>query len=1013
MDIIGQFKSIIEALLSDNNELIQQAQSEYIEMMNTSPEQLVFVHFQIIISTEKQQIKDSALVLLGNFFSLIKQSKKNLSPEACQEIKSLLLQLFKNEDFTEYHFGIISNIVFKSKQYFENDWPELIEELSNLLNHTNPIISSTAASCLSDCIKYHLVDHEQYIDAYLSYIFNLLTNPPETIPKQITSILRFFYSITSTIIYIQNLAKLIPIANLIPNFITISHDNPTIINDFYYFASTHMQLFIESYQALFQTMTDMISSEDFSSGIKNTAILIIIKLVPHYLANFQPHANDIFDFFASQLPQEEIQDFCVLFLSQFSKLYGSNPDYAIHVYTFFQNNVPDPFSYVAIGTSYEGIKEHFSHCEFSKEILELFSQGFTSQEDFTRLKSFQYFVPLIDIFYQYDDDINPSETMEALLSIISTENNADVLFEEIKMLSGLLSHYALIFGQEIDYIVKLLDQLIDICTQSEYIITILFCYKSVAKAYKEKFLPNSQQCVLKMSQYISNPQDETEDIFFYCMEIMPSFKLSIPQEAFEELMSNLFEFLFSIVYDEDGNENEEYSLSSSGQCSILKFFLSCLFNETLNDSPEIIEKIIPIAFKVASTEIKFETVSTDSDISMYDKCMIITVSQENKFIIVGEDEIIKIQNTLIILYQIFSLNDQVIVPFVDNLIEITIKLLNQKFFRDILNNIYSLETLFVPFIDNKQILTLLMCHAKNSLNPDCDMYNFNCFAKLFTIFIKTAGEKYKSDEFLIQCLLKFSFHFLEIIFVESEKDEQKAVATKNIIYMGNESDRIQVNYALSLRELFRYFPIYSSSFFPNIYDLVNNFQKKKETKKTLASIIFSDFIRFCPQENPELFTAIVEFFKQGIESDFIGIKLDAIFGLSSIISPKYINPDEMKVFVEMFINCNQGDNNDEIKSMIAFALLQIFQNYAADFDVSVFFTQFLSCFQTEVYQIPKYCREYYAQSLIFFVSNFKDSIPEDQIEKFQMVFQKLLIEKLDPTLIEALEAALTSILQVE
>ena len=119
MDIISPFNSILEALLSGNNELIQPAQDEYIEMVNTVPEQLAIAHFQTISSANNEQIRDLTLVLLGNYFTLLKQLDKSLSPEASQEIKSALLALFQNEDFTQYHFGIISNIIFKSKQYFE------------------------------------------------------------------------------------------------------------------------------------------------------------------------------------------------------------------------------------------------------------------------------------------------------------------------------------------------------------------------------------------------------------------------------------------------------------------------------------------------------------------------------------------------------------------------------------------------------------------------------------------------------------------------------------------------------------------------------------------------------------------------------------------------------------------------------------------------------------------------------------------------------------------------------
>lgn len=1017
MELIDSFSSILEALLSENNELIQQAQGEYTEILNNNPVELAFIHFQIISTTENEQIRDLTLVLLGNYFSLLKQYKINIPPEDSNEIKSFLLLLLQNENFSQYNFGIISNIIFKSAQYFENDWPELSERLSELLNDPNPAIYSTAANCLSECINYSLINFDQYLDAFILFVQNFLVHPPDVGYIEISSILRLLYSIIKSIKYYHFMTLLIPIINLIPNFLIISQDDPTIINDFYFFMNTHLRLFTESYVQIFQIMTDIVSSEDFSSGIKNTAIFIINDLISFYTANFQENSTSIFDFFVSQIPQKEIHGSCYDLLKLLSQIYGGNVQFAMHIFGFFQSNIPDPITYIVMGASYEGISSHFSCPEFLMEILTGFEQGFSSPDDFVRLKAFQCFIPLVKVINFLSLDSTPlNELITISLQAIVAEQNTEVLFEEIKMLSKLLKNNAdQIHIIAIQYIVELLDSLVAICTLEEFIFPILSCYKSIAiaiaRSRNKEFLPFSEQLIMQISQYINNPQD-SEALFFYCMKILPSFRFAIPSEVFVELMTNIFDFLFTIVYDENGNENEseDFSLSSYGQCSIIKFFYSCIFSETLDEYPEILEKIAMVSFNVASIDIEYELVNIESDISMYENYSVFSVFQEDKFLIVDNQQLQKVKNCLSILRRIFIKNIQMIEPIVDDLVELTAKLLDNTYYTQIYNSLYRLERLFVPFIeDNMQILKLLMKHLKNILTPDKE--NSEQFAKLISVFIKTVGVKWNEEESLIQGLYKFCYHLLRFVFIDSENDEQKAAAIQNVTFCDNMNTKI--NCALTFREMFRYFPMISYNNFQNIFNLVDGYQSRSKINKTVASIIYSDFIHFCPQENLDFFVNILDFLRQEVEQGSYSEKFESILGLSIIMTPNYIDIDLMRNFVDLFFACTQDDINNEVKTTVACALLQIFQNYSEVFDVSIFFPQFFEFLPSCIYQIPKYYLEYFVQSLIFFIPNFKDSIPEDQIEKFQIILQLLLLKKLDTALLEDLNSILSSLQNVE
>ncbi|KAK8895024.1 hypothetical protein M9Y10_023466 [Tritrichomonas musculus] len=996
MENIDAFNSILQAILSGNNELIQQAQNKYIELLNETPEDLALMHFHIISTTNNEQVRRLALILLGNYFTLLDQFKKNISAEASQEIKLSLIMFFQNENFTQYHFEILTNVILKSAQYFKNNWPELADQLISLLNHLNSIISSTAVCCLAECIKKCLINQDKYFDVLFSYVQNSLNSPSEPFSITVSSSLQLLYSLIH-VKQIFNNPVLNPIISLIPKYLTIFRDDPKTINNFCIFAYNNVHLFKDSLQDFFQTMISIIESPDFSTGIKNSAICILDLFITHYPAFFQPHSISLFDFFVSKLPIEETHESFIALIANLSGEYGGNDKYALHVYDFFTKNVPNPIAYIAIGASYEGIKDHFSHICFSDELLDYFSQGFTSENDFTRLKAFQYFVPIIKIFYKYNDNISANSDVNILLNVIINEENPQVLFYELKMLSKLLSYYSELLTQIIPDIIKLLDQLIGICNQPQYITILLRCYISIAQSEKYSDLkPYSQHSALKISQYINNPI-ESDDLFFYCLKALPSFKSLISQDLFDESIAHAFSFLFSVVYDDNGNENPNYSLTSYASSCISKFFLSCLVNDAIKDSPQILEKIVMISFKVVSIGPSCEIINNDSDITLYENYQIFAEPKENHWIAIPLDETLKIQNHLAILTQIFSMNSQLIPPLFQNIYDLIKKLLPATYCSQLLSAVYELELLIYPFIQtDKQILDLLEIHA---FSQATSLKNLSVFAKLLIVIIKTVNGKWNNNEKIIQILFSFALFLFHFVDKKSNAESSIADEIQNIAYNDYSSQKASINCAFTFRELFRYFPIMSVNVFPQIFNLV-------QSNKTVASIVFSDFIRFCPQENPEFFFNIVEFYKQGIQSNHISVRLDSICGLSIIMTPQFIDIDSMKIFYDMFLNCLQDhyDNND-IKARIAFALLQIFQNYYSIFDVSLFFPDFFQFLGTDVNRIPKYFRENYSQSLIFFVSNFKDIIFPNYTQKIQFIIKELLKKHLDPTLIGGLNSA--------
>ena len=97
----------------------------------------------------------------------------------------------------------------------------------------------------------------------------------------------------------------------------------------------------------------------------------------------------------------------------------------------------------------------------------------------------------------------------------------------------------------------------------------------------------------------------------------------------------------------------------------------------------------------------------------------------------------------------------------------------------------------------------------------------------------------------------------------------------------------------------------------------------------VKSIVFSDFIHFCPQEDDNVFVFTLQYFYNKIGN--AQILFDSIYALAIILVPEKFSEEQMKSFL-ISLSSNLDNSRSDIKNIILFFYLQAFQNYSSFFD---------------------------------------------------------------------------------
>lgn len=655
-DPYQQFKYVIHFTLEANNDAHQQCVNIYNGMINHIPEQLASFHFQILSDTEKEQEKTLSLVLLGRYFHFLISNSVILSNDTLEAIKTSILNLFKNEDFSQNQLDIVSNNIIILIQYIQGNWPELPESLSNSMISENPKISASATNCLFECIDNYLIDTERYFNIFYGFVFNFLNQTNHLYLPQVASFLKLFYTLAK-FHYFEPLDAFLPIINKLPNFLLLTKDYPAIIKDFYAFINFDSFVFQSTFQSFFEILINMISDTNYSS-VGDTIILTLDKLISSFYIDLSPHANSIFLFYAENLNREELQDNLMYSISNLSKLYGNNEEFAKNIFEYLKNKYPDPASFIAFSSAFNGIKSFFLNSEILlNQILAIFASSFCTNIESSKLSALQSFKRFISCIPNDCSTEFIEKCFMILVNNIKADEigNIDVLLLELKVLKKLIKKFAIGFHSLIPKIIEILNYSINL-NESIILLKIIFdCYSYIATSIKENFIPYSNQLMIKISQYMDNPKNY-ESQFFLCIELLPSLVHSIEQDAFIKFLMNSFHFLFNEIYDACGKEFENNSLSEQERCIIISFLLYSINEETIINTPEIRERIAQVAFNVLLNGPQFEKINKNFDMMIYKNCIIMNDPMSGERILIGNDQISKIKNAFNIINIIVNKN---------------------------------------------------------------------------------------------------------------------------------------------------------------------------------------------------------------------------------------------------------------------------------------------------------------------------------------------------------------------
>lgn len=987
MDIKTQFDIVLQSTLEGDNDAIQKAFTLYNNMLINIPEELGFIHFQALTTAKNDQERTLTLILIGRYFKFLKSNNISLSNEAIEAIQNSLLSIFQYESLTPIDFNILSNDIYISVSYFKDKWTKLPEYLCKSLISPNRLVCLSVTNCLANCIYNMRINIDPYFETLLDYVKNTLFTIEKSDVEFISSVLRLFYSLARYRDY-KPPEIFISIFNELPKLFHLLQDNNQIINDFGTDVVFSEEIFESSSQQYFELFIKMII-ESNNSNTKALSAYNLIELIYSFRVAFASQANFIFNAFSSSLASTQDEVLIETFqnsLFNLSNIYGSNKEFALLVFQYLKDNAPNWYSYAVFGASFQGMKKFFVDSNLSIEILTYFTPAFNSQDNFIRLNAFENFRYIIKDINNNDEWSSCAQNLIIiLLNVIPVENNPHVLLKEIKLLKVLLKKFSLNFSNVIENVVLVLNNLIDVCTPTDFQIELFQCYQNMASAYQNNFLPFSEHLGKKLHFYFTNIHELDENIFFSCIEILPELNNCLPIEFFNGLLQQSYQFLFGDIFDENGNENEKIQLSDSLRLRIINFFLSCI--EKVDVSHQFIEVIIKIAFRFAAKEIEKEEVNKDSDIRSYENCMIFT--KIDCFIIIDVDEFTLIKNSIKTLTLIFNKNKELLLPYSEQICDLTVSLLETSYFKDdpILNDIFEFAKFSFIVISDGDILSKTL---EDCLSASVDLESRNIesndtrkFTANLIHYARIIGNRFKDDFIEIINLINSFFDISMRLFAYedeiSEINVKKASTVQSSLLHYQNHEESKINIALAFRELFIYFPSISSLFFPSIKNVIS----QREENSTIRTIVFSDFIRHCPQQDTSFYNMLLQHFCEGIQNQDKKIQYDSIYGLAIILTSKFISSESVdSLFNNLLDRATEVSN--EMKNMIVFFILQIVQNYSSFFGA---FDRFLELFDEDVYLLPKYCIDYLVKSVEFLAINFSTSIPEHKLTVLHKIIQ--------------------------
>ncbi|KAK8897325.1 hypothetical protein M9Y10_015267 [Tritrichomonas musculus] len=435
-------------------------------------------------------------------------------------------------------------------------------------------------------------------------------------------------------------------------------------------------------------------------------------------------------------------------------------------------------------------------------------------------------------------------------------------------------------------------------------------------AYQNNFLTFSEHLGKKLHFYFTNIHELDKNIFFSCIEILPELNNCLPIEFFNGLLQQSYQFLFGDIFDENGNENEKIQLSDSLRLRIINFFLSCI--EKVDVSPKFIEVIIKIAFRLAAKEIEKKI---SYDIRSYENCMIFT--KINCFIIIDVEELTLIKNSIKTLNLIFNKNKELLPLYSEQIYDLTVSLLETSYFKDdpILNDIFEFAKFSFIAISDGDILSKIL---EECLSASVDIESRNIesngtrkFTANLIHYVRIIGNRFRDDFIeIINVIYSFFDISMRLFAYENEISEvnvKKASTVQSSLLHHQNHEESKINIALAFRELFIYFPSISSLFSPTIKNVIS----QRDENSTIRTIVFSDFIRHCPQQDTSFYNMLLQYFCEVIQNQDKKIQYDSIYGLAIILTLKFISPESVdSLFNNLLDRVTEVPN--EMRNMIVF-----------------------------------------------------------------------------------------------
>ena len=644
---LEQFRNLIlNKLIQGSNEDVHNAEKMFQEMAETNLSLLV----QILISNSCSGDRTCllSLTLLGRLASIGYDRFLAITDQDFHvNIQKSLIMLLNFPNFTVNQLYNVSHIISLFANMYKNFWSSLFQDLMSTVMSNSENSSTAAIDCISKCVNNESISIDQYGNQLFALIQTALqlNNNQILVSIRHVSIIRLIFSMYYKLKNQQmNTSMLAQFS--IPYCIIIKCAQPDLISKILIELSNFADEFIDFFQPSFFEMIDILFSminNNLSTNLIpqiaiNSALSMLLQFFSckSYKDYTKPLAEKSVSFLQLLLSviQQNISEIdpcegedesnntflnALDILTHLTEIYDGYEDFVYNLLSLIEVDNTDlnpsvlSVKYIALKCTAYYIINDLDYPDYYEEILNLHSLGFQNSDHSCRYRSIKSFISVLKSYDSIAESeflysFNPSKVIPIIIDLLQSENIPIIVTAILKTLK---TYFSIINPEYCDDksemlingIIQLLIEKFQYFSEKQKSI-IIYCFEKSIFFLGDDFLKFFQPIFNILGTIISNFQNYSPELFYSCLETIPSYSNLIEPDSFFSIES----FILNNII------NMDWSELSYKQIDIINYVIRKFIDLNQNKPiQEFIVKIVQMLHASVSEEIIPEIRQLDED----------------------------------------------------------------------------------------------------------------------------------------------------------------------------------------------------------------------------------------------------------------------------------------------------------------------------------------------------------------------------------------------------------------